>query len=84
MESTTVEYIVERQCDLTQIGGLLDSKGYGIALPPSKYSHWQKRSDFTKKTLNRHGSKEFLLLLTGKIDKVRTWAECKYLSEKWG
>ena len=35
MESTTVEYIVERQCDLTQIGGLLDSKGYGIALPPS-------------------------------------------------
>merc|ERR1719433_2608481 len=35
MESTTVEYIVERQCDLTQIGGLLDSKGYGIALPPN-------------------------------------------------
>lgn len=36
MESTTVEYIVERQCELTQIGTLLDSKGYGIALPPSK------------------------------------------------
>ena len=36
MESTTVEYIVERQCELTQIGSLLDSKGYGIALPPSK------------------------------------------------
>ena len=35
MESTTVEYIVERSCDLTQIGGLLDSKGYGIALPPN-------------------------------------------------
>ena len=38
MESTTVEYIVERNCDLTQIGGLLDSKGYGIALPPSNSS----------------------------------------------
>ena len=36
MESTSVEYTVERRCDLIQIGGLLDSKGYGIALPPSK------------------------------------------------
>jgi len=35
MESTSVEYIVERECELTQIGGLLDSKGYGIALPPN-------------------------------------------------
>lgn len=34
MESTTIEYVVERECDLMQIGGLLDSKGYGIALPP--------------------------------------------------
>ncbi|XP_069976848.1 glutamate receptor ionotropic, kainate 2-like [Penaeus vannamei] len=34
MESTSIEYVVERQCDLTQIGGLLDSKSYGIALPP--------------------------------------------------
>ena len=34
MESTTIEYVVERECDTTQIGGLLDSKGYGIALPP--------------------------------------------------
>lgn len=34
MESTTIEYTVERNCDTTQIGGLLDSKGYGIALPP--------------------------------------------------
>ncbi|XP_022249395.1 glutamate receptor ionotropic, kainate 2-like [Limulus polyphemus] len=34
MESTSIEYIVERNCDLMQIGGLLDSKGYGIATPP--------------------------------------------------
>lgn len=34
MESTTIEYYTERDCDLTQIGGLLDSKGYGIATPP--------------------------------------------------
>lgn len=36
MESTSIEYVVERNCDLTQVGGLLDSKGYGIAMPPSK------------------------------------------------
>ncbi|GFT42893.1 glutamate receptor ionotropic, kainate 2 [Nephila pilipes] len=34
MESTSIEYYTERDCDLTQIGGLLDSKGYGIATPP--------------------------------------------------
>lgn len=26
MESTSIEYIVERECDLYQVGGLLDSK----------------------------------------------------------
>ncbi|CAG2111798.1 unnamed protein product [Medioppia subpectinata] len=31
MESASIEYTVERFCNLTQIGGLLDSKGYGIA-----------------------------------------------------
>ena len=36
MESTVVDYVVERQCELTQVGGLLDNKGYGIGLPPSK------------------------------------------------
>ena len=35
MESTSIEYITERHCELTQIGGMLDSKGYGIATPPS-------------------------------------------------
>jgi ionotropic kainate glutamate receptor 2 len=35
MESTTLDYLVQRDCNLTQIGGLLDSKGYGIATPRS-------------------------------------------------
>jgi hypothetical protein len=37
MESTSIEYQVERKCDLQQVGGLLDSKGYGIGMPVSKY-----------------------------------------------
>ncbi|XP_062537416.1 glutamate receptor ionotropic, kainate 2 isoform X3 [Armigeres subalbatus] len=32
MESSSIEYIIERECDVTQIGGLLDDKGYGIAM----------------------------------------------------
>lgn len=38
MESTSIEYIVERHCTLAQVGGLLDDKGYGIAMrKDSKY-----------------------------------------------
>jgi ionotropic kainate glutamate receptor 2 len=33
MESTMLDYAVQRDCNLTQIGGLLDSKGYGVATP---------------------------------------------------
>ena len=33
MEAASIEYNVERFCDIRQLGGLLDSKGYGIALP---------------------------------------------------
>lgn len=33
MESTAIEYITQRNCNLTQIGGLINSKGYGISTP---------------------------------------------------
>ncbi|XP_075751958.1 glutamate receptor ionotropic, kainate 2 [Rhipicephalus microplus] len=33
MEAATIEYITDRDCQLAQIGGPLDSKGYGFALP---------------------------------------------------
>ncbi|XP_044767119.1 glutamate receptor ionotropic, kainate 2 [Coccinella septempunctata] len=41
MESTMLDYAVQRDCNLTQIGGLLDSKGYGIATP--KGSPWRDK-----------------------------------------
>ncbi|XP_043218998.1 glutamate receptor ionotropic, kainate 2-like isoform X2 [Amphibalanus amphitrite] len=34
MESSGIEYVLERNCELTQVGGLLDHKSYGIALQP--------------------------------------------------
>ena len=30
MESTMIEYNIQKNCQLMQVGGLLDSKGYGI------------------------------------------------------
>jgi len=33
VQSWVVDYLVERRCDLKQVGGLLDNKGYGIGLP---------------------------------------------------
>jgi ionotropic glutamate receptor len=36
MESTMIDYNVQKSCNLTQIGGLLDSKGYGIATQKGK------------------------------------------------
>ncbi|XP_060606414.1 glutamate receptor ionotropic, kainate 2-like [Ruditapes philippinarum] len=37
-ESTSIDYQVQRNCELMQVGDLLDSKGYGIAGP--KDSPW--------------------------------------------
>ena len=36
MESTMIDYTIQRNCDLMQVGGLLDSKGYGIGTPIGK------------------------------------------------
>ncbi len=33
MESTSIEYMLERECSLQKVGGNLDSKSYGVALP---------------------------------------------------
>jgi ionotropic glutamate receptor len=38
MESTTIDFVTERNCDLMRVGGLLDSKGYGIAVEKSEIS----------------------------------------------
>ncbi|KAJ8716643.1 hypothetical protein PYW07_003270 [Mythimna separata] len=43
MESTSLEYYKERHCDLLQVGGLLDSKSYGIGM--KKQSPYKKYID---------------------------------------
>ena len=39
MESTSLLYYVSQNCNLTQVGGVLGSKGYGIALKKRTQSH---------------------------------------------
>lgn len=33
MESTTIEFVTQRNCNLTQVGGLIDSRAYGVGTP---------------------------------------------------
>jgi len=39
LESTMNAYVTQRNCELMQVGGLLDAKGYGIATPRGRLLH---------------------------------------------
>lgn len=39
MESIPMEYITIKNCSLQRVGDLLDSKGYGVALPIGEFSY---------------------------------------------
>ncbi|KYB25025.1 hypothetical protein TcasGA2_TC031399 [Tribolium castaneum] len=66
MESISIEYETQRHCDLQQYGGLLDDKGYGIAM--------RKNSTY-RKTLSTAILK---LQSSGQLDNLkRTWWEEK-------
>ncbi|XP_059470880.1 glutamate receptor ionotropic, kainate 2 isoform X4 [Neocloeon triangulifer] len=58
MESTMLDYAVQRDCNLTQIGGLLDSKGYGIATP--KGSPWRDKISLAILELQEKGTIQIL------------------------
>ncbi|GLG95609.1 Glutamate receptor 1 [Gryllus bimaculatus] len=58
MESTMLDYAVQRDCNLTQIGGLLDSKGYGIATP--KGSPWRDKISLAILELQEKGTIQLL------------------------
>ena len=52
MESTSIEYISQRNCNLTQIGGLIDSKGYGVGTPIGKKHEQQAVPSLTTTVSN--------------------------------
>ncbi|XP_074595023.1 glutamate receptor ionotropic, kainate 2-like isoform X2 [Brevipalpus obovatus] len=53
MESTSIEYTIERECDLYQVGSTLDTKGYGIATQPN--SPYRKEISETITKLQEEG-----------------------------
>ena len=50
--------LLQRDCNLTQIGGLLDSKGYGIATP--KGSPWRDHLSLAILELQEKGTIQML------------------------
>lgn len=98
MESTSLEYITERNCDLTQIGwqidfsffsvitpealiflgGLLDSKGYGIAWVFSSLLKFHCRAFYVISTLKIKYLFSSLRLPLSKYKKkdIRKFAKC--------
>ena len=45
-ESSMLDWLGQRDCNLTQVGGLVDNKGYGIATPKGRQNLWlQARSN---------------------------------------
>lgn len=60
MESTAIEYELERNCNLMQIGSTLDSKGYGIAMP---FGTKRNVIVFNAETLNKNHVIPFYIYL---------------------
>ena len=44
MEQPSIDYAIQQNCNLTQIGGLIDSKSYGIATQPGLNTLFKKRN----------------------------------------
>ncbi|PZC72735.1 hypothetical protein B5X24_HaOG210714 [Helicoverpa armigera] len=74
MESSTIEYKLKRNCKLKKVGGELDSKDYGIAMPASEYNS-PFRTDINRAILRL---KELTTL-----DKIKNkWWHEKYGAQK--
>lgn len=86
MESSSIEYITERNCNLTRVGGLLDSKGYGIAMPVSKWNlilvhslHFLafilglNYSDFGRICSSSYSSFNFIWILSISLNSCLIW-----------
>ena len=76
MESSSIEFFTERKCDLTQIGGLIDSKGYGIAMRPgSPY-----RAALSQAVLKMQETNRLLILKNKWWREKRGGGLCKVIS----
>lgn len=85
MESTSIEYVIERNCELTQVGGMLDSKGYGIAMPPSEST--DRRDHYTvcltSLSLSFDVDSPFRTAISGAVLKLQEEGKLHILKTRW-
>lgn len=85
MESTSIEYVIERKCELTQVGNLLDSKGYGIAMRQSKHIHTplqDGQSSLTIFDLSQIDS-PYRTAISGTVLKLQEEGKLHILKTRW-
>lgn len=93
MESSSIEYQVERHCELMQIGNHLDSKGYGIAMPMRKLQELYNATFISKSTsppkkrvtisLLFLSDSWYRTLISGAVLKLQESGTLAALKEKW-
>lgn len=74
MESSMLDYVVHQNCNLTQIGGELDSKGYGIATPIG--SPWRDKISLAILEMTEKGIIQSLYNKWWKSTSVHSTNEC--------
>lgn len=81
MESTSIEYVIERNCELTQVGSMLDSKGYGIAMPPSN----KRFSSIAQRVSNQSFilDSPYRTAISGAVLKLQEEGKLHILKTRW-
>jgi hypothetical protein len=76
MEITSIEYEIQRRCNLTKVGKLLDEKSYGIAMRKSKsfqmftYFHLSQNISLTKSLLIKFVNIDFVTVFDYDFDAI--------------
>ncbi|KAM3181348.1 hypothetical protein ACTXT7_014557 [Hymenolepis weldensis] len=92
LESTMNEYYTQRNCDLTQIGNNLDSKGYGIGFPQGskavnahfRYSTPQEFEVVEKKEREKYGfGSKYRDAFSVEILKLQALQNLEQIRLKW-
>jgi hypothetical protein len=80
LESTTNEYMRQRDCELIQIGGLLDTKGYGIGTPTG--SPWRDQISNAILQLQENGELQELYTKWWEKEDITSGTKCDSIDDK--
>ncbi len=83
MESTTIEYVTERYCQLQQVGGLLDSKSYGIAVQHGKTIAIRKPTNLKSSHFINFSGSPLRSPISNAIIKLNEMGKIQALKKKW-